>query len=177
MSAHATSSHFESSHVSSATAATYLWAVTRLFIGWEFLWAFVDKAFGLGHETTAAHAWLVGGSPTKGFLSGAAGPFAGFYHAIAGAPLVNWLFMLGLLGVGLALLFGVGKWIGSIVGAVMLVLMWSAVLPTPNNLFMDDHIVYAVVLIGLALVGANETIGLGKWWNQTGLVRRFPWLA
>ncbi len=177
MSAHVTSSHFESSHVSSATVATYLWAVTRLCIGWEFLWAFLDKTFGLGHETTAAHAWLVGGSPTRGFLSGAYGPLAGFYHAIAGAGLVDWLFMLGLLGVGVSMLLGVGKWIGSIAAAVMLMLMWSATLPSANNLFMDDHFVYALVVIGLAFVGANETLGLGKWWSQTGLVRRFPWLA
>ena len=52
-------------------------AAIRLSIGWVFLWAFLDKAFGLGHETPAKDAWVNGGSPTKGFLSFAtAGPFA-----------------------------------------------------------------------------------------------------
>ncbi|HTK08840.1 MAG TPA: hypothetical protein VL485_16845 [Ktedonobacteraceae bacterium] len=177
MSAHITASHTESSSVSTATVLSYLWAATRLCIGWEFLWAFLDKAFGLGHETTAAHAWIAGGSPTRGFLSGSIGPLSGLYHAIAGVGLVDWLFMLGLLGVGVTLMLGISKWIGGIAGAVMLVLMWSAVLPTENNLFMDEHIVYAIILIALALVNADETIGLGTWWKQTALVQRFPWLA
>src|ERR1700676_3331308 len=77
------------------------WAVfgiagLRLAIGFEFLWAFFDKTFGLGYATPAAKAWLNGGSPTKGFLSGAIGPFQGVFNAIAGAPVVDWLFMLGL---------------------------------------------------------------------------------
>jgi len=33
------------------------------------------------------------------------------------------------------------------------------------------------VLLGLALVGAGNTLGLGRWWTQTTLVRRFPWLT
>jgi thiosulfate dehydrogenase (quinone) large subunit len=177
MSAHITSSHVESSHVSKETVVSYLWAAVRLCIGWEFLWAFLDKAFGLGHETTAAHAWIAGGSPTSGFLSGSVGPFAGIYHAMVGVGLVDWLFMLGLLGVGVTLMFGIGKWIGGITGAVMLVLMWGAVLPTANNLFMDEHLVYAILVIMLALVNADETIGFGRWWNQTALVQRFPLLA
>jgi thiosulfate dehydrogenase [quinone] large subunit len=41
---------------------------------------------------------------------------------------------------------------------------------------MDDHIIYALVLIGLALVGAGNTLGLGRWWAQTALVERFSWL-
>lgn len=42
---------------------------------------------------------------------------------------------------------------------------------------MGNHIIYALVLIGLALVSAGNTLGLGRWWTQTALVRRFPWLA
>src|ERR1700676_515785 len=57
-------------------ATRYVWALTRLCLGWTFLWPFLDKLFGLGHETTTAHAWVNGGSPSMGFLSGAAGPFA-----------------------------------------------------------------------------------------------------
>ena len=56
----------------------YLLAGIRLALGWIFLWAFLDKAFGLGHDTTAAKSWVNGGSPTKGFLGSATtGPFAG----------------------------------------------------------------------------------------------------
>lgn len=59
----------------------------------------------------------------------------------------------------------------------MVVLMWSAALPPENNLFLDDHIIYALVLVGLALAGAGNTIGLGRWWTKTALVQRFPWLT
>ena len=40
----------------------------RLSLGWVFLWAFLDKLFGFGHETTSKQAWIHGGSPTLGFL-------------------------------------------------------------------------------------------------------------
>jgi thiosulfate dehydrogenase (quinone) large subunit len=36
-----------------ATAARYVFAGVRLALGWTFLWAFLDKLFGLGHETTS----------------------------------------------------------------------------------------------------------------------------
>jgi len=157
--------------------AGYIWAATRLCLGWTFLWAFLDKTFGLGHETPSANAWLSGGNPTKGFLSGSVGPFSGIYHDIAGAGLVNLLFMVGLLGIGLALTLGIAMWPACIAGATMLVLMWSASLPPQNNLFMDDHLIYALVLIGLAAVGAGKTLGLGARWARTEVVQRHSWLA
>src|SRR6266511_711287 len=47
-------------------------AVFRVAVGFVFLWAFLDKTFGLGYATPSAKAWINGGSPTKGFLSGLA---------------------------------------------------------------------------------------------------------
>jgi thiosulfate dehydrogenase [quinone] large subunit len=160
-----------------AAAARYTWALTRLSLGWVFLWAFLDKMFGLGHETASADAWINGGNPTQGFLSGSVGPFAGIYHDIAGAAWVNSLFMVGLLAIGLALMLGIVMRLGCAAGALMVILMWTASMPPQNNLFMDDHVIYALVLVGLALVGAGNTLGLGHWWKQQTLVRRHPWLA
>jgi len=158
-------------------ATRYLWAITRLCMGWVFLWPFLDKTFGLGHETTSAHAWIHGGSPSLGFLSGSVGPFASIYQAIAGAAVVNWLFMIGLLGIAVGLLLGIGVRIAAVAGAVLVILMWSVSLPPQDDIFMDNHIIYALVLLGLALVSAGNTFGLGRWWTQTSLVRRFPWLT
>jgi thiosulfate dehydrogenase [quinone] large subunit len=155
----------------------YLWAATRLCLGWTFLWPFMDKAFGLGHETASADAWLSGGNPTQGFLSHSAGPFSGIYQGIAGAGVVNVLFMVGLLAIGVALLLGIAMRPACIAGVTMLMLMWSASLPPENNLFMDDHIIYALVLISLAVVGAGKTLGLGERWARTGVVKRYAWLA
>jgi thiosulfate dehydrogenase [quinone] large subunit len=159
------------------TATRYVFGIVRLGLAWTFLWAFADKMFGLGHETTAKAAWINGGSPTTGFLGHAAtGPFADFYHSIAGAAWADWLFMIGLLGIGIALALGIGMRIAAATGTLLYVLMWSAVLPPENNPFLDDHLINAAVLIGLALYGAGATLGAGKWWSETALVKRLPWL-
>src|SRR3712207_7355187 len=54
-----------------AKATRYVLAGLRLALGWIFLWAFVDKLFGLGFATKAENAWIDGGSPTQGFLGNA----------------------------------------------------------------------------------------------------------
>jgi thiosulfate dehydrogenase [quinone] large subunit len=159
------------------TALRYVAAALRLSLGWIFLWAFLDKLFGLGHETKNAQAWIHGGSPTLGFLKmGTKGPFADFYHGIAGATWANWLFMIGLAGIGIALLAGVAVRIAAAAGTLMLVLMWTVVLPPENNPFIDDHLVYALVLIALALMGAGRYVGLGGAWERLAIVQRFPFL-
>jgi len=158
-----------------SVAARYVWAAARISLAWVFVWAFLDKTFGLGHETPSAKAWIDGGSPTEGFLKNTPkGPFAGFYNDLAGLAWVDWMFMLGLAGIGLALFLGIGMRIAAAAGALLLVMMWSVVLPPANNLFMDDHLIYAIVIVGLALVSAGDTIGLGRWWGGTRLVRRLP---
>jgi thiosulfate dehydrogenase [quinone] large subunit len=160
----------------STTAARYLLAGTRLALGWVFLWAFLDKTFGLGFATTSAKAWVNGGSPTNGFLGSAKGPFSGFYHSIAGTGLANVLFMAGLLAIGIALILGIGMRLAAAGGALLTVMMWTAVLPPASNPFMDDHLIYAAVLIVLALLGAGNTLGLGRQWAATPLVQRVSWL-
>jgi thiosulfate dehydrogenase [quinone] large subunit len=149
-------------------------AATRMALGWIFLWAFLDKLFGLGHETASKGAWINGGSPTEGFLGHATkGPFASIYQNIAGAEWADWLFMAGLAGIGIALILGVAMRFAAAAGATLLVLMWSAVLPPDNNPFMDDHLIYALVLVVLAFAGADKVFGLGKVWDRLPLVKRF----
>jgi hypothetical protein len=110
--------------------ATEFLAIVRVVAGLEFLWAFLDKTFGLGYATPAARAWINGGSPTKGFLSNVAvGPFESTFHAWAGAPWADWLFMAGLLGIGIALIAGIGLRIAAVSGTLMLLGMWAAEWP------------------------------------------------
>ncbi|SEU34822.1 DoxX family membrane protein [Nonomuraea wenchangensis] len=155
------------------TPADYVWAVARISLGWVFLWAFLDKTFGWGFATPAAKAWINGGSPTTGFLKGTGeNALGGFFSALAGQVWVDWLFMAGLAGVGLALVLGIGTRIAAGAGTAMLLLMWAAELPLTTNPFMDEHIIYAIVIVGLALAGAGTTLGLGN----LPVVRRTPWL-
>jgi thiosulfate dehydrogenase [quinone] large subunit len=154
----------------------YLLAGIRLALGWVFLWAFLDKLFGLGLATTSAKSWLNGGSPTRGYLGSSVGPFGGFYHAIAGNGFVNVAFMLALLGIGAALMLGIGLRVAAAAGVALTVMMWSAVLPPASNPVMDEHLIYAAVLTVLAVLGAGNTLGLGRMWARTPLVARFTWL-
>ncbi|MFF4412034.1 hypothetical protein ACFYY8_05845 [Streptosporangium sp. NPDC001559] len=158
-------------------AAGYALAVARIAIGWIFLWAFLDKAFGWGLATPAKNAWVSGGSPTTGFLKGTGdNALGGLFSGLAGQGWVDWLFMLGLLGVGAALILGAGVRVAAVAGTLMLTLMWAAELPLATNPFVDDHLVYSVVLVALALADAGDTLGIGAWWGRTPLVRALPLL-
>ncbi len=143
----------------------YLLAVTRISLGWLFLWAFLDKLLGLGRATPPESAWLAGGSPTFGFLNFAAyGPLAPLHKSLAGNPIVDTLFMAGLLGLGLTLSLGIGLKVAGVAGPLLMLLMWSSRLPPENNPLIDEHILYALVLALLPRLKAGETLGLGRWW-------------
>ncbi|MGC1211593.1 MAG: hypothetical protein WA890_10075 [Micromonospora sp.] len=158
-------------------AARYVFAGLRIGLGWIFLWAFLDKMFGLGFATPAKNAWINGGSPTKGFLAfGATGPFKGFYNGIAGAAWADWLFMIGLAALGVALLLGIGMRVAAVAGGILMVMMWTVAMPPETNPFMDDHLIYAGLLAGLALLGAGNTLGLGRAWAKLPIVKQLPWL-
>lgn len=164
-------------HGRSGLAIDAVIALIRVSLGWVFLWAFLDKLFGLGHETPSDRAWINGGSPTEGFLANApAGPFKGVFNDLAGAAWADWLFMIGLAAIGTALVLGIGMRIAAGAGVLLLVLMWAAVLPPENNPFMDDHLIYALVLVLLAAVNAGRAFGLGRAWERTALVRGRPYL-
>ena len=45
--------------------AWYALALSRILLGFVFLWAFLDKTFGLGFATAAEKAWVAGGSPSS----------------------------------------------------------------------------------------------------------------
>jgi thiosulfate dehydrogenase [quinone] large subunit len=151
-------------------------AVLRIAFGLTFFWAFVDKVFGLGYATPSGKGWLDGGNPTAGFLKGAEGPFAGFYHSLVGDFWVTPLFMLGLAGIGLALILGVALRFAAVAGVVLYLMMWSAALPPTTNPVIDDHILGAITLVALALLAAGRTWGLAQRWNALPAVRRYPWL-
>jgi len=159
-------------------------AALRIGVGSVFLWAFLDKLFGLGYSTPWERAWLNGGSPTKGFLSNVdVGPFAGFFRDIAGNLVTDWPFMLGLLGLGVALISGVALRIAAVSGTLLMALMWAAEWhparftgagePTGStNPLFDYHVIYALALIVLAVTYAGDRFGLGRRWAKLPLVRR-----
>jgi thiosulfate dehydrogenase (quinone) large subunit len=163
-------------------------AITRYALGFVFLWAFLDKTFGWGYATASERAWINGGSPTKGFLRNVAvGPFEDTFNSWAGDAWADWLFMLALLGVGVALILGVGMRLAAVSGTILMLLMWAAEWPLAKhtsageptmstNPIVDYHIIYALVLIVLALTSAGTTWGFGKIWAKIPFVNRNRWL-
>ncbi len=169
-------------------------AALRIGFGLTFLWAFFDKLLALGFHTGAVTnpetgaregidfmakdgAWLNGGSPTEGFLAfgvPAHNPFKDTFTSMAGDAWADWLFMAGLLGIGLALTLGVGMRVAAGAGAALYLLMWLASLPLDNNPVVDDHLIGAVAVVVLAATLAGDTWGLGKTWARSRLVRRYP---
>jgi len=170
------------------TAARRALAALRIGFGLTFMWAFFDKLLALGYHTgwdeTGQHldrfgdaAWINGGSPTFGFLKFAVSPdnwFHGAFTSIAGAAWADWLFMAGLLGIGLALTLGAGLRLAAITGTALYLLMWVASFPLQNNPVIDDHLLGMITVIVLALTLSGDTWGIGRRWANTELVRRYP---
>lgn len=155
-------------------AARMVLAVLRILFGVTFLWAFFDKLLGLGKATPGESAWVNGGDPTFGYLSNNEGTFASFFTGLAGQGWVTWLFMLGLLGIGVALVTGAGLRIAAITGGLLYLFMWLSAFPMQNNPFVDDHLTGAFTLVLFALAAAGDTWGLGAWPKSTGVVQRMP---
>jgi thiosulfate dehydrogenase [quinone] large subunit len=166
----------------------YIWGALRIGVGWIFLWSFLDKLIGLGFSTgrnpdtgaitfLGADSWIKGGSPTKGFLEfGTKGPFANFFHDLASqSAWIDWVYMLALLLIGTALILGIGVRLAAVGGIIWMGLFYAASAIWPeHNPFFDEHVLQAIILVGVAYVGAGRYLGFGNWWAKQGLVRRYP---
>jgi thiosulfate dehydrogenase (quinone) large subunit len=162
-------------------------AVARVVIGFTFLWAFVDKLFGLGFATPSSRAWINGGTPAQGFIKSIEGPFKDVFQIFAN-PVGDWLFMIGLLGIGVAMIAGAGLRIAAVAGTLLMLFMFMAEWPTATsvvdgkivsgstNPIVDSHWHEALLLIIAAVTLAGDTWGLGKWWGNLGFVKKHRWL-
>jgi thiosulfate dehydrogenase [quinone] large subunit len=157
-------------------------AALRLATGFIFLWAFLDKTFGLGYATPAERAWINGGTPSQGFLTGDAvmGPLKPFFASIA-SPATDVLFMIAMLAIGSAVMLGIGLRVSAVAGTFVLLLMYLAEWPASfnagsTNPIVNYHVIYALSLILIAVLSAGDTWGAGRAWKRRGLVQRAPWL-
>lgn len=159
--------------------------VLRIVMGIVFLWPFFDKLFGLGFATSPENAWINGGSPTQGFLLFATNqnsPFAPFFANTIGPmyQIVDVVFMMMLLVVGLGLITGVLVNISSLAGILFMINVllaeWHIDHPGVDvfNPLIDEHIVYIIILILFIIVSAGNSLGLGKRWGQLAIVQKFP---
>ncbi len=143
------------------TRAEKFWLLgLRLVFGWVFLWAGISK-------------FITPNWSAAGYLSGAKN-FTGFYGWLtspAVLPVVNFLNEWGLTLLGISIILGLGIRISAVLGSVVMFLYYF-VLPFPwpdgHSFLVDDHIVYAFVLLLLASIGVEDW-SLGHW-----IARKFP---
>ena len=181
------------SSAGTASTTAKLVGVLRIATGWMFLWSFLDSMFGLGFATCRLEdgsidrgcdaAFINGGSPTWGFLNFGTGgsKTSGLVDWMApSAPnAINYadvLYMLGMLSVGVALVFGIAIRLGGLGGAAMMALIYiaSAVWPEYNPL-VDDHIIIGLVcLIFASAPGRAAAISLHDKWVAVPAVADKP---
>src|SRR3989338_6250431 len=139
----------------------------RISLGWLFFYAGITKVFN--PEWSAA-----------GYLKGAK-TFVGFYQWLINPgvlPIINFVNEWGLTLLGLSLIFGVFARLSSVLGAALMLLYYFPILqfpyPNPHLYLVDEHIIYAVVLLVFAAIKAGRVCGLESWCSNLPICSRFP---
>jgi len=140
----------------------------RLAMAWTFLYA-------------ASHQVLVPGWSVAGFLDSTK-TFHGIYSQFTGpgiAPVLSFLVGYGHLLIGLSLLVGLMVRISAVFGILLMLLYWTAHMDFPyisntNNFVVDEHIVFAGVLVLLIVEHAGHVWGLDGWVEKLDFFRRHP---
>ncbi len=146
----------------------------RLALGFLFLWSGWQKVL----------TELSGKMATAGFLSGpsvAGSPFAGFFNSLSGNWAVEYLVVYGELAVGIALFFGVFTRLGAASGMLMMlfftVAMWPIADKAGDNPLVDIRVIYGVMLLMFWFLQPGRFLGVDRFLENTGFVRRHARLA
>jgi thiosulfate dehydrogenase [quinone] large subunit len=140
----------------------------RLTMAWTFLYA-------------ASHQVFVPGWSVAGFLNSTK-TFHGIYSHFTGpaiAPVLTFLVGYGHLLIGLSLLVGLMVRVSAVFGILLMLLYWTAHMDFPyisdtNNFLVDEHIVYAGVLVLLIVERAGHVFGLDAWAEKLEFFRQHP---
>jgi thiosulfate dehydrogenase [quinone] large subunit len=143
----------------------------RMAMAWTFLYA-------------ASHQVLVSDSSITGFLD-TAKTFHGFFELFTGpvvAPVVSFLVAYGHLLIGLSLLTGLMVRVSSVFGIGLMIVYWMAHMDFPyisdtNNLLVDEHVVFALVLGLLIVTHAGHIWGLDSWAARRPEAKKYPALG
>ena len=138
----------------------------RIGTGWMMFYAGMTKVLN--------PAWSA-----AGYLTNAA-TFTGFYAWLASPallPFINFMNEWGLTLLGISLILGIGVRLSSVLGAALMLLYYFPVLEFPyleHSYLVDEHIIYALVLILFAAFRAGRVWGLENWCSRLPMCRRFP---
>ncbi|HEY9584231.1 MAG TPA: DoxX family protein [Candidatus Paceibacterota bacterium] len=139
----------------------------RVSMGWLMLYAGITKV--LDPNWSAA-----------GYLQGAK-TFAGFYQWLTQPnilPAINFINEWGLTLLGVSLILGIFVRLSSVFGTVLMMLYYFPVLTFPyisqHSFIVDEHVIYALVLIFFAAIGAGRYYGLDTWCAGLPICVKFP---
>ena len=115
-----------------------------------------------------------------GYLQGAK-TFAGFYQWLTQPnilPAINFINEWGLTLLGVSLILGIFVRLSSVFGTVLMMLYYFPVLTFPyisqHSFIVDEHVIYALVLIFFAAIGAGRYYGLDTWCAGLPICVKFP---
>jgi thiosulfate dehydrogenase [quinone] large subunit len=157
------------------TTASLSWypmavAIGRVVIGVIFLWAGLEKVIGGAGEWSAKGFLAFGTSGTLGwpFVTEVAegtvfNPTHDFWvglSANAGAmSVINLLVPFGQVAIGTSLILGIATRFASAMGALMMLFFFFAAWDFAYGI-VNQHLTYAVVTLGLGVIGAGNYYGL-----------------
>lgn len=126
-----------------------------------FCCALVLTRVALGVMFLSAGIAKFGGWSAAGYLNSATGPLASFFQSLAGNVLVDRLNLWGLIFIGVALIIGLMVRPAAFFGAQMMLLYYLAQFEQNTaHGYIDEHIIYALVLLLLMAGGAGHVLGL-----------------
>jgi thiosulfate dehydrogenase [quinone] large subunit len=145
-------------------------AIGRIVIGVIFLWAGLEKVIGGAGEWSAKGFLAFGTSGTLGwpFVTEVAegtvfNPTHDFWvglSANAGAmSVINLLVPFGQVAIGTSLILGIATRFASAMGALMMLFFFFAAWDFAYGI-VNQHLTYAVVTLGLGVIGAGNYYGL-----------------
>lgn len=117
----------------------------------------------------------------EGYLSGAK-TFSAFYAWFSQPsilPIINFLNEWGLTFLGISLILGVFVRLSSIGGIALMLLYYFPVLEFPyipgaHAFIIDEHIIYAVVILFLAASKSGRFWGLENWCSNLPICAKYP---
>ncbi len=139
----------------------------RLSLGWMFFYSGITKILDPN--------WSAAG------LLNAASTFPGFYHWLASPAMLqitNCINEWGQLLLGISLILGVFIRLSTVLGALLMLLYYLAILrfPYPNShsFIVDEHIIYALALLLVAVFRAGRVWGLEQWCANLPICKKYP---
>ena len=146
-------------------------ATGRVVIGVIYLWAGLEKVIGAGGTWTAKGflAYATGGSLAWPFITGEPvegtiyNPTHDLWVSLSAnttlMPIIDFLVQFGEVAIGVALILGIATRFAATAGALMMMFFFFAAWDFAFGI-VNQHLTYAIVTFGLALVGAGNFNGL-----------------